>query len=139
MPTDLLLLLARLLIAALFIPAGFETLGDIDGSTAYFAGLGMPLPSIAAWAVGFFELAAGAVVLAGLQTRLVALALAAFALAAGFIGHYGQGADDPAMAFLHRQMLMKDIAIAGGLLALAVIGAGRYSLDALWQGKDSRP
>ncbi len=33
------------------------------------------------------------------------------------------------LTFLHSQMLMKDIAIAGGFLALAMAGAGAWSID----------
>jgi putative oxidoreductase len=129
MAKDALLLLSRLLFAALFVPSGFHTLGDITGSAGYFAGLGLPLPTFAAWGTGLFELVAGLAVLLGLQTRIAALLLAAFCVAAGVIGHYGQGGGDPTLAFLHSQMLMKDIAIAGGFLALAMAGAGAFSLD----------
>lgn len=132
MPRNALLLLSRLLLAALFVPSGFHTLGDIAGSAGYFAGLGLPLPTLAAWGTGLFELIAGLFVLVGFQTRVAALLLAAFSVAAGFIGHYGQGAGDPALAFMHSQMLMKDIAIAGGFLGLAVAGAGAWSVDGRW-------
>lgn len=128
MPVNLMLLLSRLLLAALFVPAGIQTLGDISGTAGYFGGLGLPLPQLAAWGVGLFELIAGLVVLIGFQTRGAAILLAAFCLVAGYVGHYGQGGD-PTLAFLHTQMLMKDIAIAGGFLALAVTGAGTYSID----------
>jgi putative oxidoreductase len=129
MPRNALLLLSRLLLAALFVPAGFQTLGNIAGSAGYFAGLGLPLPTIAAWGTGLFELVAGGLVLIGFQTTAASLLLAAFSVAAGFIGHYGQGADDPVLAFLHSQMLMKDIAIAGGFVALSMAGAGAFSVD----------
>ncbi|MDX8526273.1 DoxX family protein [Mesorhizobium sp. MSK_1335] len=124
-----LLLISRLLLAALFVPSGFQALTNIAGTTSYFAGLGLPLPVLAAWGTGLFELIAGLLILIGLQTRIVALLLAAFSVAAGFIGHYGQGAGDATLAFLHQQMLMKDIAIAGGFLALAMAGAGVWSVD----------
>ncbi len=130
MQTNLLLLLSRLLLAALFVPAGIQTLGDIGSATRYFSGLGLPSPQLAAWGVGLFELIAGLVILAGFRTRITAALLGAFCLVAGYLGHYGQG-DDPTLAFLHTQMLMKDIAIAGGFLALAAAGAGGYSIDAL--------
>lgn len=128
MPANPLLLLSRLLLAALFVPAGIQTLGDIGGATSYFAGLGLPSPYLAAWGVGLFELVAGLAILIGFQTRIAAGLLAAFCLIAGYLGHYGQG-NDPMLAFLHTQMLMKDIAIAGGFLALAIAGAGAYSID----------
>ncbi|RWE81964.1 DoxX family protein [Mesorhizobium sp.] len=124
-----LLLVSRLLLAALFVPSGFHALGDIAGTSGYFAGLGLPLPTLAAWATGLFELIAGLLILVGLQTPIVALLLAAFCIAAGFIGHYGQGGHDPTLAFMHQQMLMKDIALSGGFLALAMAGAGAWSVD----------
>ncbi len=129
MPRNALLLLSRLLLAALFVPSGFQALSDIAGTTGYFAGLGLPLPTLAAWGTGLFELIAGLLVLVGFQTRIAALLLAAFCIVAGFIGHYGQGGGDAMLAFLHSQMLMKDIAISGGFLALAMAGAGAWSAD----------
>jgi putative oxidoreductase len=129
MPRNALLLLSRLLLAALFVPSGFQALSNIAGTTSYFAGLGIPLPTLAAWGTGLFELIAGLLILVGFQTRIVALLLAAFCIVAGFIGHYGQGGGDPMLAFLHSQMLMKDIAISGGFLALAMVGAGAWSAD----------
>ncbi|MER8973270.1 MULTISPECIES: DoxX family protein [unclassified Mesorhizobium] len=129
MPRNALLLLSRLLLAALFVPSGFHALADIAGTSGYFAGLGLPLPTLVAWATGLFELIAGLLILVGFKTPIVALLLAAFCIAAGFIGHYGQGGDDPTLTFMHSQMLMKDIATAGGFLALAMAGAGAYSFD----------
>ncbi|MBB6466220.1 putative oxidoreductase [Aminobacter lissarensis] len=129
MLNSLLLLVARILIAALFVPAGISTLSNITVTAGYFAGLGFPLPTIVALGVGLFELVGGMLVLVGFQSRIVPVLLAAFALAAGFIGHYGQGGGDAAMAYMHQQALMKDIATAGGLLALSVAGSGAISLD----------
>ncbi|UVK37591.1 DoxX family protein [Mesorhizobium sp. AR10] len=129
MPRNALLLLSRLLLAALLVSSGFQALANISGTSDYFAGLGLPLPLLAAWGTGLFELIAGLAILVGFQTRIVALLLAAFCIAAGFIGHYGQGGDDATLIFLHSQMLMKDIAIAGGFLALAMAGAGAWSID----------
>lgn len=129
MPRNALLLLSRLLLAALFVPSGFQALSDIAGTTSYFASLGLPLPTLAAWGTGLFELIAGLLILVGFQTRIAALLLAAFCIVAGFIGHYGQGGGDAMLAFLHSQMLMKDIAISGGFLALAMAGAGAWSAD----------
>lgn len=131
MPGNILLLLSRVLVATLFIPAGISTLGNISGSASYFASLGFPMSTMVAWGTGLFELIAGAAILAGFQTRIAAVLLALFSITAGFIGHYGQGGGDATLAFLHSQMLMKDIAISGGLWALAVAGAGAWSADAM--------
>jgi putative oxidoreductase len=132
MPANAALLAARLLLAFLFLSSGFSALGDMAGTAAYFSSLGFPAPTLVAWTTAVFELAAGALIVIGFQTRVAALLLASFSVAAAFIGHYGQGGD-PALAFMHSQALMKDIAIAGGFLALAVAGAGAWSMDA-WRG-----
>ncbi|RUW96968.1 MULTISPECIES: DoxX family protein [unclassified Mesorhizobium] len=129
MGRNALLMVSRLLFAVLFVPSGFQALANIAGTTSYFSGLGLPLPALAAWGTGLFELIAGLLILVGFQTRIVALLLAAFCIAAGYIGHHGQGAGDATLAFLHQQMLMKDIAISGGFLALAMAGAGAWSAD----------
>lgn len=130
MPTNAALLAARVLLTFLFLASAISSLGDIAGTTAYFGSLGMPVPSFVTWLVVLFEMAAGALVLIGFQTKLAALLLAAFSIAAAFIGHYGQGGDDTLLVFMHTQALMKDVAIAGGFLALAVAGAGAWSMDA---------
>ena len=125
---NLALLIGRVLIAQLFLLSAHAALGDIAGTTAYFTGLGLPLPSVAAIGTGLFELAGGLLLVAGLFTRPTALALAAFSFTASLVGHLGQG--EGSMAFWHMQMLMKDIAVAGGLLGFAVYGAGAISIDA---------
>jgi putative oxidoreductase len=122
------LLAGRLLIALMFFYSGWTALGDIAGTSAYFAGLGFPFPTLVTIGTGVFEIVAPLLLVAGFQTRSAAAALAAFSLAATFAGHYGQG--EGAMAFWHTQMFLKDIAVAGGLIAFAVHGAGAWSVDA---------
>jgi putative oxidoreductase len=137
MATGLLLLLARILLAVMFLSSGHAALSDIPATARYFAGLGLPGPQPLAWGVGLFEFVAGILLVAGFMTRPAAALLAAFAVAAAFLGHYGQGLE-PALAFLHAQMLLKDIAVAGGLVLLALHGPGAVSLDA-WRGQRSDP
>lgn len=127
--TDIGLLVARVMIAAMFIASGYGAVMDLSGASAYFGGLGLPVPLLVAVGTAFFELAAGALLVVGFQTRLVAAVLAAFCLFATYVGHYGQGGD-PAAAFTHQQMLVKDIAVAGGLILVALFGAGMLSIDA---------
>lgn len=109
---------ARLFASAIFIVAGFGKLGaGYAGTQAYMASAGAPgalLPLVIA-----LELGGGIALLLGFQTRLVALLLAGFSIVAGLIFH--SGAD--------QIMLMKNFAMAGGLLAFTMFGAGRLSLD----------
>jgi len=122
-------LIGRLLIAFVFIPAGFAKLGDLSGTFAYTASGGLP---------GFFaigalalEILGGVAILVGWQTRWAALGLAAFTLVTGVLYHYLpaqalEGFD----ALLQTTMFYKNLAIAGGLLVLAGVGPGAFSLDA---------
>lgn len=123
------LLAARLLLVFIFLVSGVSAFGDMAGTAQYFSSLGFPAPALIAWATALFEIVAGALIVLGFQTRAAAVLLAAFSIAAGFIGHYGQGGGDPTLAFMHSQALMKDVAIAGGLLALAIAGPGAWSVD----------
>jgi putative oxidoreductase len=121
-------LVARILLSFMFILAGLGKLGDIQGSMAYTASAGIPgffvFPAIAV------ELLGGLAVLVGWQTRWAALGLAGFAVLAAILYHYlpAQGLEGYERM---GQMVnfQKNLAIAGGLLLLAVFGPGRWSVD----------
>ena len=120
---DIAALAARLFIASLFVPEGW---GKIDGyadTQSYMAQFGVEprlLPLVIA-----LELGGGLALAFGAATRPAALALGIFSLLAALIFH--QGAD-----FSEALEFRKDFAIAGGLFALAALGAGAWSLDALF-------
>lgn len=124
MSSNLQLLAGRVLLSIIFIMAGFSKLGAVAGTAGYMASLGVPFPGLTVWLVIALELLGGLAILAGVFTRYTAWALAAFCVATGFIGHY-QPEDQTQMI-----MLMKNLAMAGGFLALAVSGPGSLSLDA---------
>ena len=132
MASSALLLLARILLAAMFLASGYSALADIQGTAGYFAGLGLGPAPVLAWGVGIFELVTGILLVVGFQTRAVAVLLAVFTIVATYLGHYGQGGGDPAATFAHNQALLKDVAVAGGMILLAMLGAGRLSLDSMW-------
>lgn len=123
------LLLARVLIAALFIPAGWGHLTNVSGFAQYLGSTGVPGPAIA-WAVvgAVIEFFGSLALLVGFQARLAALALAAFTLIAAILGHPYWAADAASMRnqYIH---FYKDIAIVGGLLVLFARGAGPLSID----------
>jgi putative oxidoreductase len=123
-----LVVVARVFASAIFIIAGYGKLGaGYAGTQAYMAAMGVPggmLPLVIA-----LELGGGIALLLGFQTRLVAFLLAVFCVTAAFIFH--TGADQ-----MQHIMLMKNFAMAGGLLAFTVFGAGRLSLDRETRGLD---
>ncbi|WP_163265915.1 DoxX family protein [Chelativorans alearense] len=123
MSNSALLLLGRILIAVIFIFAGFGKLTNIGGTAGYFGSLGLPVPVLTAWAVALVELLGGLAVLIGFKTRIAAIVLAAFTVASALIAHLDFGDQMQLTQFL------KNLAIAGGFLVLVAQGAGALSLD----------
>lgn len=122
-------LLARVLLAALFIPAGWGKIAGFAGTAGYIASKGLPMPQVLAGGALVLELVGGILLLIGLFTRWSALALALFCLLAAFLFHnyWAMPADQQMMQSM---IFWKDMSIAGGLFALAAFGAGAFSLDA---------
>ena len=116
------LLVARILLSAMFILAGIGKLGDVQGFAGYVASGG--LPGFLAWPVIVLEILGGLALLVGFQTRLAALGLGLFSVATGVLYHFVP-ADQMQMT-----IFMKNLALAGGYLALALVGAGQWSADA---------
>jgi putative oxidoreductase len=121
---DIALLIGRILIAALFLVAAYNKARGMPGTATYFGRLGVPAPAVMAWVVIAFETLVGLLVLAGFQTRCVAIAIAIFVVIAAFLAHTNFADASQLNHFL------KNLAIAGGSLALFVSGAGAYSVDA---------
>ncbi|MGY6549752.1 MAG: DoxX family protein [Roseinatronobacter sp.] len=117
-----LLLAARILLGLLFVVAGLGKLGNVAGFGAFMATGG--IPAFLAWPVVLFEILAGIALIVGVQTRITALALAAFCVASGFLYHFDL-ADQ-----MQTTQLLKNLGLAGGYLALWVTGAGALSVDA---------
>lgn len=123
MSNSIILLAARILLAAIFIQAGWGKFFAIDGTAGYISSVGLPAATLLAWLAAIFELVAGLFILVGFRTREAAWLLAAFCLFAGFVFHF-QPADQMQMI-----SFMKNVAIAGGFLSLAIAGAGSLSVD----------
>ena len=122
-------LAGRVLLAALFLPAGISKLTGFAGTVGYISSVGLPLPTVGAALALVVEIVGSLALLAGFGTRIAALVLAAFTLVASFFFHayWAVPADQ---AFVVQLLFFKDVAGVGGLLALAANGAGGWSLDA---------
>jgi putative oxidoreductase len=124
-----LALVSRLFFVALFLPAGIGKITGFSGTVGYISSVGLPLPTLGAILALAVEVLGSLALLAGFGTRLAALILAAFTLVASFFFHayWAVPADQ---AFVTQLLFFKNIAVVGGLLALAANGAGAWSLDA---------
>lgn len=126
---DVLNLVARLLIVALFLPAGIGKLTGFDGTDGYIASVGLPLPAVGAVLAVAVEIGASLALLVGFGTRIAAAVLAVFTLVASvfFHAYWAAPADQ---AYVAELLFFKNVALVGGLLMLVAYGAGRWSLDA---------
>lgn len=122
--TSAAILVGRIFLSIMFILAGFSKLTAIAGTAGWFESLGIPAPTLAAVASGVVELVGGLAILVGFKTRIAALVLAIFTVAATLIAHTNL-ADQVQQLFF-----MKNLAVTGGFLVLAAAGAGAYSIDA---------
>ena len=123
MNNNIILLIARVLLAVIFIMAGLGKFGNIAGTAGYIGSVGLPMGTLLAWGAAIFEIVAGVMILVGFKTSLAAYALAAFCIVSGILFH-NNFADQTQMI-----MFLKNLAIAGGFLALTVSGPGTVSID----------
>ncbi len=116
-------LLARAMLAYIFIVEGLGKIAGYAGVAEYMQAHGVDgrlLPLVI-----LTELGGGLLILFGLKTRWVAIWLCGFCLLTALFFHTGS---DQAIE------LQKNVAIAGGFLTLAILGAGAWSLDG-WRGR----
>jgi len=128
--TDALLLVGRILMSYLFLSAGWGKLTNVVGTAAYFTALGVPSPSVMSYVVGALEVAVGVALILGLATRYVAIVIFIFVLVATVFAHryWIYPAEAQRAQFIQ---FTKNLAIMSGSLFLLVVGAGRFSIDAM--------
>jgi putative oxidoreductase len=123
-----LALVGRVLIAMLFIPAGWGKIAGFAGTAGYIASKGVPLPEVCAAIAIAAELGLGLLLLVGYQARWAALGLGVFIAVITPIFH-GYWAVPDAQKAMQQMNFFKNMAIAGGVFAFAAFGAGAWSLD----------
>ena len=121
-PRNALLLAARLLLAFIFVHESIFLMLNFDNAASATSKMGVP--NVAFVATIILQLFAGTAIALGIFTRFGAAALALFCFATAFVLHTHFGVRDELLHF------EKDLAIAGGLLVLALHGVGDWSIEA---------
>jgi len=121
-------LAGRILIALIFVFAGFGKITGFEGTVGYIASKGLPLPQLAAIGAIIVELGGGIMLVLGLKTRWAAAAILIFTALAALIFHdfWAASPDQAQNQMIH---FMKNMAIVGGLLFVVIHGGGALSLD----------
>ena len=114
-------LIGRIFISALFLISAFNKIFNLDGSMGWMEGFGVPgfliFPAIA------IEVILPVLVIVGYQARIAAGILAIFCLSTAFIFHFDFSNQTQLISFL------KNIGLAGGFIFIVANGTKDFSVD----------
>ncbi|WP_203336956.1 DoxX family protein [Nocardioides limicola] len=124
---DAALLIARLLVGSVLVAHGWQKFNEytLAGTAGAFEQMGVPAPNLTAAVAAVIELGAGALILAGLLTSVAGVLVALNMAGAYLFVHKGLG------VYVENGGYELVAVIAAASLALAAVGPGRISLDAL--------
>ncbi|WP_137174829.1 DoxX family protein [Massilia sp. HP4] len=124
--------IGRILMATIFVFSGVGKALAPEATLGYIQSAGLPFPWLALAGAIAIEIGGGVLLALGYKTRLAAAGLAAFSVITAFAFHNAIGDQNQ---LIH---LLKNIAMAGGLLQVVAFGAGAWSLDAA-VGRKAQP
>jgi putative oxidoreductase len=119
----------RLLMAAIFILSAVGKLSAPTATISYIEAAGLPFASLALAIAVLTELGGGVLLIIGVKARIVAAGLAVFSIVTGLVFHHAIGDQNQLMH------LLKNFAMAGGLLQVVAFGSGKYSFDSYRAGR----
>jgi putative oxidoreductase len=128
-PRSTTMLVARVLISAIFLLSGIAKLTDPAGAIGHMERVGLPNANVLLYVAAFAEILGGLAVLSGFLARVGSLGLVVYLAITTLVFHRFWELQGQEMVMQNVQF-MKNLAIMGGLLLLYAVGPGRYSIDA---------
>ena len=125
---DVALIALRIGLGIVFVAHGIDKLQNgVAGVAQFFGSVGIPVPLLSAWVVTLAELLGGLALLLGALVPVAATVLAVVMIVAIVFVKSGIGLIAPQGSGAGAEL---DVALLAGLVVLALLGGGRYSLDA---------
>ena len=121
-------LLGRILIAWMYVDAGFSKIGSFARTATSIAGKGLPMADVLTALAIIVELGGGLAIVLGWKTRWAALLVLGFTIIATVLFHNYWAVAAEQMR-TQQLMFWKNVAVMGGLLMLFAFGPGRFAVD----------
>ncbi len=131
-------LIARILLAQIFIISGYGKFSNFAGTAAFMAGAGLPFAKILLVLTIALEVGGGILLVLGWQARWLAAAFFGFTFLAAWIFHPFWNSDAGSVISQINDF-MKNLAIMGGMLYVITHGAGPLSLDSRRAAANAAP
>ncbi|HSN19631.1 MAG TPA: DoxX family protein [Usitatibacter sp.] len=125
---NILALVGRILVAAIFVISGYGKIGGFEGVAGYIGSKGLPMPQLLATLTIVLELGGGLLLILGYKTRWVALLFFLWLIPTTLIFHAFWGLD-PKTAQQMQIHFLKNVSIMGAMLLLVANGPGAWSMD----------
>ena len=114
-------LIGRIFISALFLISAFNKIFNLEGSTSWMEGFG--LPGFLIYPAVVIEIVLPVLVIVGYQARIAAGILSIFCLMTAFIFHFDFSNQMELVSFF------KNIGLAGGFLFIVANGTKDWAVD----------
>ena len=114
-------LIGRIFISALFLISAFNKIFNLEGSTSWMEGFG--LPGFLIYPAVVIEIVLPVLVIVGYQARIAAGILSIFCLMTAFIFHFDFSNQMELVSFF------KNIGLAGGFLFIVANGTRDWAVD----------